>query len=458
MMETVSNRPTSSVPNPYHFPRFEQRRIANGVTVISSGVSKLPLVSIVALMDAGATQDPAGREGLAVLTAKLLMEGTVTRDGSTLVEAFEQLGASVDVGASWDSAMVRLTVLASQVEAAVLLLTEVLREPGFRERDVARLKSERAAERLQLQADPRELADESFERILYGASSRYGQPQGGGNGSVAAITREDVAAFYRGEYVPQRLTTIIAGDVGSSQVVGMMEDRFGGWLGTTPKSQLVTDEIAERGRRIRIVPKTDAPQSELRIGHRGVARSHPDYFPLLVMNAILGGLFSSRINLNLREEHGYTYGAYSGFNWRRKAGPFVISTAVESGVSADATREIFAELERIRETPVSAEELSLATSYLGGVFPIRYETTSAIADALATLVTYGLPANYFDTYREHIRAVTPTDVLRVAREHLHPEQLLVVAVGDADQIEGPLSELNLGPVETANLDEMTASE
>jgi zinc protease len=184
----------------------------------------------------------------------------------------------------------------------------------------------------------------------------------------------------------------------------------------------------------------------------GVPRRHEDYFPLVVMNAILGGLFSSRINLNLREAHAYTYGAHSGFDWRRGAGPFVVDTAVRTDVTADAAREIVREIERVRETEVSDAELSLATDYLSGVFPIRYETTAATANALANLEIFELPADYFDRYRERIQAVTRADVLRVAREHLKPDALQLVAVGDPDVVEAQLDQAGFGSVTVCDTD------
>ncbi len=195
-----------------------------------------------------------------------------------------------------------------------------------------------------------------------------------------------------------------------------------------------------------IVAKEDAAQSELRVGHGGVPRTHPDYFAIVVMNAVLGGLFSSRINLNLREAHGYTYGASSYYDWRREAGPFVISTAVQSEVTAAAISETLKEIDAIRENEIAHDELTLATSYLEGVFPIRYETTSAIAAALANLVTFGLPENYFDTYRSNIARVTTADVLNAARNHVKPEELQIVVVGNADVIREPIEALSFGPV------------
>jgi zinc protease len=198
------------------------------------------------------------------------------------------------------------------------------------------------------------------------------------------------------------------------------------------------------------VNKPDAPQSELRVGHVGLPRRHPDFFPTLVMNAVLGGLFGSRINLNLREVHAYTYGASSFYDWRRGAGPFVVSTAVESEVTAAALREILLEIDRIRAEKVSQEELSLAKDYLEGVFPIRYETTAAIASALATMAIYGLPADYYDTYRSNVHNVSGEAVLEAARSHLHPEQLQTVIVGDSGVVRDSLVAVDLGEITVHN--------
>ncbi len=208
----------------------------------------------------------------------------------------------------------------------------------------------------------------------------------------------------------------------------------------------VDDRVAPAERQVFVVNKAGAPRSELRIGHAGVSRSHPDYFPIVVMNALLGGLFSSRINLNLRERNAFTYGARSAFEWRRGAGPFVVSTAVKTEVTDAATREILIEIEKMRDEKVNAGELSLATAYLDGVFPIRYETTNAVAQAIAIAQVYGLGDDYYTRYRERIRAVTADDVLNAAQKFLHPEKLLVLAVGDATAIRAPMEALAAGPV------------
>ena len=328
----------------------------------------------------------------------------------------------------------------------------MLREPSFSQREVERLKEERLAELLQLRAEPRGLADEYFSRFLYEPTSRYARPDGGDEASVAAITRDDVLQFHRSRYAPPGITLIASGDLTFELVESLAVEAFGDWIGSAPSIVTSTDAPARRGRAVHLVAKADAPQSELRLGHVGLTRTHPDYFPAVIMNAVLGGLFSSRINLNLREVHGYTYGAHSYFDWRRQAGPWVVSTAVQSDVTDAAAREVLIEIERLRAERISADELSLATSYLDGVFPIRYETSSAIAAALAALVLYGLPDDWYDRYRKRVRAVSIDHVLEAAQRHLHPEALQMVVVGNASAIRDRMEAMAFGPVTVYDAD------
>ena len=443
---TTAVRPEPGPPRAYHFPDFERHTLPNGMRVIVAPVPKLPVVSMMAIIDAGAICDPPGREGLAQLTARALVEGTRRFDGQALTERLEGIGASVDPTTDWDYVAASTTVMTDRANDALVLLAEVLIAPSFPDREIERLRSERHSELLQQRAEPRGLADEMFSRFLYSADSRYGEPEGGNERSIMAITRNDIVAFHRDWYRPDGTTLIIAGDIGFAEAMEMVESQFASWGGSRSQTTVVRDRAASSSRRVYVVGKDDAPQSEVRVGHVGVPRSHPDYFAIVIMNAILGGLFSSRINLNLREAHAYTYGAYSHYDWRRGAGPFVVSTAVKSDVTDGAVREVLHEIERMREAEPTLEELSLATSYLDGVFPIRYETTSAIAGALAGLVVYGLPDDYFDRYRDQIRSVTSADVLAAARRHLHPEQLQIAVVGDPSAVRGPLDQLALGPM------------
>lgn len=437
-------RPKAGPARRYHFPEFHDEMLPSGIRLVTAPVKKLPLATVLVVIDAGSVNESRGKEGIAALTATGLIEGTTRLDGAALAEKFEQLGTSLESGADWDSAVVKITTMSDKLEEAAQLLGEVISSPIFPEREVERLKAERLAEILQLESEPRGLADEKFSEFLYSPESRYSRPDEGSTESVSALSREDVNQFYRSNYRSGATTVIVAGDVTPERARTMVMGAFQKWpVGSVQKPQLTTAPRAT-SRRIHIVHKPEAPQSELRVGHVGLPRKHPEFFPTLVMNAVLGGLFGSRINLNLREVHGYTYGASSYYDWRRGAGPFVVSTAVESEVTAPALTEIFLEIDRIRSEKISEEELSLARDYLEGVFPIRYETTAAIASALATLVIHGLPAEYYDTYRKNVHSVSTGAVLEAARLHLHPTELQTVVVGDAKRIRGSLADAKFG--------------
>ncbi|HEY0776743.1 MAG TPA: pitrilysin family protein [Gemmatirosa sp.] len=439
-------RPAPGAPRPYHFPHFERRALPNGLRLVVAPVHRLPLVSVVVVVDAGAAADPEGKEGLAVLTARALVEGTATMDAVALVERVEGLGSALDSGADWDAAVVSLTALAPKLDEAFEVLADVLVRPAFPAREVDRLKGERLAELLHTRSDPRGLAEEAFARAVYAEGSRYARAEAGGEVSVGALTEADVRAFHATRYHPGATTVIVAGDVTADVAEALVVRTLGAWDGAAAPRPVPVDAPGSATRRVHLVPKGDAAQSEVRLGHVGVPRATPDYFPLLVMNSILGGLFNSRVNMNLRERHGYTYGARSGFDWRRGAGPFAIESAVASDVTVAAAREMLTELDRMRDEPVGDDELSLATSYLDGVFPIRYETTAAIAGALASAVVYGLPDDYFDAYRARVRGVTAAEVQRVARRFLQPEALQLLVVGDPGAVREPLEALGFGPL------------
>jgi len=440
----TSLRPKSGPTRRYRFPKFHDEVLPTGIRLVTAPVAKLPLATVLVIVDAGSVNEPRGKEGIASLTAAGLLEGTAQFDGAELAEKFEQLGTSLESGADWDSAFIKITTLSDRLEEATRLLGEVISSPVFPEREIERLKAERLAEILQLETEPRGLADEKFSEFLYSPQSRYSKPDEGSTESVSALLREDVEQFYRVNYRSGATTVIVAGDATPEQARAMVMGAFQKWpTGLAQEPQLTASARTNR-RSVHIVHKPEAPQSELRVGHVGLPRKHPDFFPTLVMNAVLGGLFGSRINLNLREVHGYTYGASSYYDWRRGPGPFVVSTAVQSEVTTPALTEIFLEIERIRSEKISDEELTLARDYLEGVFPIRYETTAAIASALATLVIYDLSADYYDTYRKNIHNVSAEAVLQAATVHLHPSELQTVVVGDAKMIQGSLADSKFG--------------
>jgi zinc protease len=448
--DVMAERPAPGPPRAYRFPEFERHRLTNGMQVVVATVRKLPVATARLVLDAGAMTEPHGTEGVAHLTARALLEGTASRDADALAIELERLGASVEVGASWDVATLTATVVSLRLPALLEIMAEMVRAPRFAERDVLRLRAEMLAELVNRRAEPRGLADDSFGRFVYERGSRYAAPEDGRRESVGALDPDDLATFHRARMVPAAATLLVAGDVEPEAIVALAERTLGDWTGEAPAPTTVLDAPAHDRPGVHLVRRAEAPQSELRIGHVGLPRRHPDYFAVTVMNAILGGLFNSRINMNLRETHAYTYGAFSTFEFRRAAGPFVVSTAVQSEVTAAAAREVMNEIGRMRAEPVASDELSLAVSYLDGVFPIRYETTAAIAQALTTLVAYDLPPDFYDTYRGHVRAVTLPDVLHAAERHLRPEAMQVVVVGDPAVVEEPLRDGGFGAVEVVD--------
>ena len=441
-------RPAPAAVRSYQFPAVHRATLSNGIKLVVVPMHRLPIVTVMALVNAGASADPVGAEGLAALTASTLDEGTGALDGAALTARFESLGTAFGAYADWDSSVARLTVLPPRLAEALALFAEVVRAPKFPDRDVTRKRDERLDDLEQQLAEPSGLANQRFTGFLYEPTARYARSAGGTAQSVTPLDEAAVRSFHAQHYGPATTTLIIVGDITLDAAAQLAELRFGDWRNTAAAPSARVVDVAVPGRRVIVVAKPDAPQSELRVGHVGVSRAHPDYLAIVVMNAILGGLFSSRINLNLREKHAFTYGASSGFDWRRAAGPFEVSTAVKSDITHRALEEILREIDAMREAPPSHDELTLATDFLAGVFPIRYESTAAVAGAIAGAEMFGLPEDWFRTYRDRVQAITPAQVHAAARTHIDPSRLLVLAVGDPAVIAGPLEALAIAPIIT----------
>jgi zinc protease len=386
--------------------------------------------------------------GATVLAARALTEGTEVRDAVALTEAAERLGASIHAEAGWDALSVGVDVPASRLEPALELLAEVVRRPAFPGAEVDRLRDERMTDLLQVKSDPRRRADEAFSAAIYAPDSPYHRPAGGGMDTVEGLTVSELRTVHGLACQPSHGALVVAGDVDPATVQRAAVELFGSW--SAPASAVtgsINDAGAVDSRFVRVVHRPGSVQTEIRIGHRGLNRLHPDYYAVVVMSAILGGLFNSRLNMNLREDKGYTYGASAGFDMRRGHGPFSARAAVNTEVTVPALREFLLELDRIREVPVTDEELRAARNYLVGVFPLRFETPGPVAGSLAGLFVHGLPDDELDRYRASIEAVSVDDVLRVARDHIHPEAAAVVLVGDHEQFGSDLEAAAIGPVE-----------
>jgi len=442
----VTARPPATAPRPYRFPDFVRHELPNGLGVWLVPLPERELVSVHLLTDAGAATEDEATAGIAALTAQLLVTGTQRLDAAAFAETTERLGIEVGSESSWDSARAGFTALGSKLPDGLALLAEMIRSPRLDEGEFERLKAERLNDILQARADPGRLADESFLREVYAADVPYGRLSAGTPESVGAL---DVAAardFHASRYAPRIADIVIAGAIEPDAVLSEVERHLGEWSGNGTGHR--TFEPRQRsGRRVILVDRPGSVQSELRVGHLGIDRHHPRYFPALVMAALLGGVFSSRLNLRLREELGYTYSARCSFDPRRAPGPFTATAAVQTEVTVDAIRELLGQLERMRvEAPVP-DELAAVRDFLVGIFPLRFETTTGIATAIEPLAVYDLPDDYWHTYRSRLETVTADDVLGAARELVRPDEALILLTGDAALLRDDLAAADLGPLE-----------
>jgi zinc protease len=439
-------RPVATAPRPYRFPDVVRHELPNGLGVWLVPLADRELVSVHLLTDAGAATEDEAQAGVAALTAQLLVTGTRRLDAAAFAETTERLGIDVGSESSWDSARAGFSALGQHLEAGLDLLAEMLTEPRLDEGEFDRIKAERLNDILQARADPGRLADESFLREVYAEGVPYGRLSAGRPETVEPLTVADVRAFHAGRYAPNVADVIIAGAFEPDAALAAVERRLGAWSGSGPGHRTLRPE--QRGaRRIVVVDRPGSVQSELRVGHLGIDRQDPRYFPALVMVALLGGVFGSRLNLRLREELGYTYGARCSLDPRRAVGPFTATAAVQTEVTTDAVRELIGQLERIREEPPGDAELAAVRDYLVGIFPLRFETTAGIAAAIEPLAVYDLPDEWWHAYRSRLEAVTPDEVHAVARELIRPEEALILVVGDASKIRDDLAGAGLGPLE-----------
>ena len=445
----VAERPQPGTPRPYEFPAVATARLANGLTVRVADLPGRPLVTASIILPTGAADEPDAAAGATVLAARALTEGTERYDAVTLTEAAERLGASLHAEAGWDAISAGVDVPASRLEPALELLAEVLLRPSFPAHEVERLRDERLNDLLQAQADPRRRADETFIGTIYAPSSPYHRPAAGTRDTVERLDASVARHAYERALDPGRATLIVGGDLGGADVVAMAERLFGDWAASATAVGAgadVDDTAAAAGRVVRVVHRPGSVQTEIRIGHPGLPRRIPDFHAVSVMSAILGGLFNSRLNMQLREAKGYTYGAGAGFDLRRGAGPFTARAAVNTEVTVPAVLDTLAELDRMRAEPVLASELTAAKDYLIGVFPLRFETPGAVVGALGGLAVHDLPLEELVRYRDRIEAVDIEAVAAAAREHLHVERASIVLVGDIEAFGPALEGAGLGTI------------
>jgi len=450
-----SHPPQAGPPPALKLPAIQKQKLSNGLPVWIVELHKVPVAQINLVVTSGAAQEPGRKFGVASLTAAMLEQGAGSRSALEIADAIDYLGADLSAGSGFDSSVVRLHVPIARLADALPIMADVALRPTFPKDELERLRQQRLTGMLQTRDDPSSIASATFSRVLFGVEHRYGTSTNGTAETVKAMTTDDVRGFYNSTYRPDNATLLVTGDTTAASVLPLLEKHFGSWKASGAPAQPVKAPPVEQpaARTIYLVDKAGAPQSQIRIGWIGAARSTADYFPLVVMNTLLGGSFSSRLNLNLREEHGYTYGASSQFDMRAMAGPFAAGAGVQTDKTSEALKEFFNELTGMSK-PVPADELSRAKNYIALRYPGTFETTSDISRRLEDALIYKLPADYFEKYVQSIQAVSAADVQRIAQKYLAPNRFAVVVVGDQKTIEPGIAALNLGPIKKMTVDDV----
>jgi len=431
-------------------PVPDTAQLANGLTLVLSTRRGLPIVAANLVVKSGSDTNPPDAPGLANFTVAMLDQGTATRTAVQIANQVAELGATLNANSSMDASFVAARSLKKNFAATLDLAADIALHPSFPAEEIERQRSSRLAQLVQQRENANALAVRISNLALYGERHPYGYTELGTEASVRALTRDAMLNFWKQNFVPNNAALVVAGDITMAELRPLAEKVFGGWQRGMPATPSLTAPASTQAR-ILIVDRPGAPQTQLRVATIGAPRSVPEFQPIQVMNTALGGLFSSRINMNLREEHGYTYGAGSGFDFRRGAGPFAIATGVRTDVTAPAVTEILKEVRGMTESPMKIEELARAKDARTQSLPAGFQTSQAAAASFAQVFIYDLGLDYYSHVAERVGAVTADQSLAAAKRYLVPERMVIVAVGDRAKIEPELRKLNI-PVEVVTPD------
>ncbi|HKF68765.1 MAG TPA: pitrilysin family protein [Vicinamibacterales bacterium] len=437
--------------SPIQLPMPASFQLANGLTVYLNARPGLPVVAANLVVKTGSGANPPNKPGLANYTAAMLDQGTASRSALQIADQVAQLGASLRTTSTMDSTQTRGTSLRRNFEGLLELIADVNRHPSFPAQEIERQRASRLGSLAQQRETPSAVANVAMFAALYGTSHPYGYAELGTEASNKAMTREDLQSFWSQNFVPNNAALIVSGQITEAELRPLVEKAFGDWARGTPSSPAQANPSTTTARLV-IVDKPGSAQTEVRVAMIGAPRSTPDYEALRVMNEELGGLFSSRINLNLREDHGYTYGASSQFVFRRSAGPFLVATAVRTDVTAPAVTEILKEVRRMRDTAMTNDELTMAKDSLIRSMPSDFQTSDEVTATTAAIYVYDLGLDYFSKYRTRLTSITTDQAKAAAEKYIVPDKLVVVAVGDRSKINAGLQALKLGSVEVRNAD------
>lgn len=435
-------------------PPIVKRTLSNGLPVWIVEMHKVPLVDVTLLVKSGSSADPVGKYGVANATADMLDEGAGSKTALDIADAIAFLGGSLRTGSDWDASTVNLHLPVAKIDDGLSVMSDVALRPTMAVAEFERMRKTRLTSILQGRDNASTLAGLAFSKVLYGATHRYGSPAGGNEVSLNALTVADLTAFHAKHYQPANAQLIVVGDVTAASIMPKLEKQFSRWANSGPLAKTTLPAApAAVPRTIYLVNKAGAAQSQIRIGLVGVARNTPDYFTLDVVNTILGGSFTSRLNQNLREVHGYTYGASSSFSMRLAPGPFQAAAGVQTDKTIESLREFFKELDAIRE-PIPASDLNRGKNYQALGFPSGFETLSGMASELTQMAVYGLPDTFFNEYVPKIQAVTTAQAQTTAQKYIQPDKFAIVVVGDLSKIEKGIRDANFATVKVLTVDEI----
>ncbi len=426
------NIPPPLEPRPFNFPLFRKFSLSNGLVVWYARHKKLPLISARLMLLNGAVHETPEEVGIATFAADMLDEGAGPYDAEVFSQKLENLGIQFQASANYDGTFLFMNTLTEFMRPAFELFTLAVSQPRFEKADVERVRQLRIAHRMQIAEDPTYISGSVFYDALY-KEHRYAHPAMGRAEHNRAFKQEDIIAYYSVHYTPDNAILIITGDTEAEAIRTVLEDTLGAWQGP-PAPQLKASVYSEQPPRRYFVHKSGSQQAEIMLGHYGIERSNKAYAQAILANQILGGYFLSRLNMNLREDKGYTYGIESRFSLRRIPGPFYITASVDPEKTADALAEIEKETEGLHSRPITEEELEQARGYVNGVFPIAFESGAQIVSGLSNIALYDLSEDYYRTFRKRLAAITLEQVRAAALNYIHPDAMHVVVVGDKSRM------------------------
>lgn len=433
-------------------PEIQKTRLSNGLAVWLVEHRELPIVALNLVFQSGSDRDPAAKAGIASMTSELLDEGTTSRTSLAIADELESIGAVLSARSGTDGSFVMLSCLTKHLPSALDVFADVLTDPVFPAGEFERLRNQRVTSLMQQRDRPATIASLAFSRLIYGQEHPYGRDASGTEQSLAAMTRDDLVAFYSTHYRPNNAVLIAVGDIALPDLVRHLESRLGPWkAGDAPPAAFPATPAATR-RTVYLIDKPEAPQSEIRIGYPAAARSTPDFFPLTLANRVLGGQFASRLNLNIREKRGFSYGVRSAFQFSKQPGPFVASGGVIATKTDSALFEFLYEIDKVHESGITQEELEFVRKGLAGNFALTFETPGQIAGSMQNLVLYDLPDDYYEKYLENLDAVSLDRVKEVSARYFDSSRMAVVVVGDLKLVRNGIEGLNLGEIVLCDVD------